>query len=448
MFDQFTAGSPGVGFVGSESGTSFPIDLFSQQKPSNLFILGQARSGKTVLTADFVVDGLSRQVPAVILDWVEPSWHRNSYVTMATFFKSKGVSAFSHRASEVCGNVIALPDLSDTPDASLRLELLLSVHVEIIRFLVLEDQSHPQSVDDCVTSLVNDSYRAFQADGQIQKRYAAALSFKPSATQGMPMLVDYLGFARVWLAQLSAEDEHQQRCIALVLSQLYEKLSGERSILAKPVTVQPDAALLMLMIGDLTPEDAILKSLSALSASLFRCLRSSRSLLVLDDMILLDRSEVLRRVLCLLGSAGQALGLTILLSQHDIDSLLDTPSGIGLLGGFSTRLLGRTAQRQLRGLDAIGFPPEVATRYTDCLTYPLRNFTTDWHLNCSGACKGLQYQPKALLIALMTSQTDACVAREQILNKYPNDSLAGLQEFSEVFVRCVQNDISFELLKR
>ncbi|MGF1603053.1 MAG: hypothetical protein ACFCU8_13725 [Thermosynechococcaceae cyanobacterium] len=442
---QFTSSCPGVLFR--------PDDLFDVASPSHLLIIARAGAGGTILSSDFVMDCLSRQIPAVILDWEGPYYPYNNYLTLVNFLREQGLSACHRQLYAGSYNLIALPNLTEDMQGSLKHKLLLSFHKEAIGYLVLGDESHDQATFNVTSGLIHQSYEAFHAKPDIQRRYSEGHAGGSDSVVNakIPTLIDYLKFAEFWFESYSVTEQIQRDCIEHILKRLREKLSGElMPLIAGPGGFDVDSMLLMLSILDsfisVDPDEAVIRALVAVSAALNRCLVSSSSLLMLDQMGYFSRSEALKRVLCLLCSEGLALGLAVVLGHTSISHAIDTSSGLRLMEMFGTKMIGHVSPQELESLASIGFSPEVSHRYIDSSAACFQDLNTSWHVCKGDGSVDVTHKPKPLLLSVMANNAREQEARERVMSRFPDDPLRGLQEFASGYIPCLQKGGDLELL--
>lgn len=452
---QFTSSLPGVAFQ-PDGHTGMQVDLFDAASLSHLLIVARDGAGRTVLSSGFVMDCLSRQIPAVVFDWEGPYYPYNNYLTLVSFLRELGLNASNHKLYSGSYNLIALPDLTADmqEQGSLKKKLFLSFHKEAIGYLVLGDELHEHPVFNVTSELIHQSYEAFHSVPDIQRRYSAGHAGGSDSTgiAQIPTLIDYLEFAEHWFENYSVTEQIKRDCIELIVRQLREKLSGElRHLIAGPGGFDEDPMLLMLSICDsfmpVDRDEVVVRALVAVSAALNRCLVSSRSLLMIDQIGYFCRSETLRRVLCLVCSEGLELGLAVVLGHNSVSDIVNTLSGLRLMAMVKTKMMGYVCLQDLESLASIGFPSEVSRRYLDFRASSFQDLSTAWHICHQDISVDVNYKPEPLLLSLMANNSRERRARDRVMSQIPDDLLKGLQEFASVYIPCMQNGGNLGLIE-
>lgn len=439
MFEHFTSRINGVGFESFGSGEKYHLDLFAHARSTHLLIAAMSGAGKTVLASEFIIDCLSRKIPIAIPLATDPPGQYASYHYLVKFLASLECNVHHGRDTSGLGNLIAIPSYSTLSDAHKRLELALLLHQEAIRFLVMGDSLLAPDITATTIKLINSSYRAFHSDPIIASRY------KAKDNQNIPTLIDYLAFISDWFAK-SCSEGLKGECQRMIVGQLQKKLNSSlRSLIASPGHNPPAAALFLLSFErDDVHDFEIARYFNALSIALSFCLSFPKSVLVLDGECNIPYSESLNRLLCLLCTKGEELGLSIILTLQDVYGLIKTESGVELCDCFSTKFLGKTTIPELFAADEIGFPESVTRKAMHRHRNSYSELHTYWHLNLNERCSDFYYRPKPLLLALMTSTTSALMARHRVMERYSKAPLLGLQTFAGAYIAAKAQDLVYD----
>ena len=445
----------GIHFLGAKSAASLWFDPY--EIAQHLAIFATTRAGKSVLLADLILNFLIREFPVVGFDFPKPTTGASTFKDLIHTLKALGAPAEYYNTAAESANLIELPKLEGLDNEQERIKSILQFHKKAILVLGVGRLNDPSKVDD-VQVFVNDSYDAFHADPEIQHRYQIARSagFDNLEYALMPTLIDYLEFLEKWVESYRSKfastiTPQDEAAMGLLLRNLRSRLNGKLAkAIAAPSSVNPNSQLLMFALKELDdPIEAAVYALSAYSILLRKAVTSPKCAFVIDESPVLFKFEAIVDIVAHLCTNGLKWGCRVITSSQTASTITRTKAGPEIMQTIFTKMVGYITTEAIPSLEDIGFRADLLKDYTNAeksRDAQVRDLASRWIIKRGLLQIEALYIPSPLLLSLVANNEEEQAARDRVMAMYPDDPLSGALAFSELYIHCIKNRLSLDLI--
>jgi hypothetical protein len=437
----------GLELIGEDGGTPIFIDLFNtgNGKHRHIGVFGTTRSGKSVLVAGILTQGLAQNIPIVAIDYPKPDGS-STYTTYAEFMGERG-GYFDVGKESV--NLFDRPNLSALPPEKQteRFEDYKDFLVSCLLVMVT-GESNDMLLNQTVRTFLYQTLNRFFADPKILARYMAAEAKglgSPEWKQ-MPTLKDFLAYFYQLVEQGTFEKMSQknnlvpfsgqtQSIVPKALEQIGVRLeywteSRVGKAISKPSSVPTNAALMVLALRQISAnEDAAILSLVAYAAALRRAMEFPISIFFIDESPILFKFPSIVRLVASIISNGAKSGVRVVLSAQDPNSIFNSEAGQQIFQNINTRIIGKIQPIAIESFVRIlGYPSELISRCANFFPKAYGLYT-QWLLDDNGTISFCRRYTPIVELGLVANNSDEQEVRAQFWNSIP-DKYEAISQFS------------------
>ena len=428
----------GFELIAEEGGSPIHLDLFNQHK--NLGLFATTRAGKSVLVSGILTQALAHRFPVVALDFPKP----DGTSTFTDYTQFVGGAYFD--ISRESNNLFEQPDLRHlSPDERKeRYQDFQSFLESALLTMIVGSAANGSVMTQTIRSILVLALNAFFEDGQIQRRYLAAMEGRlgSAAWQQTPTLADFLDFCtaeRLDFHQVGGNIEAALNMIELRLRFWLTSRVGKA--ISTPSSFPTDAQLLVFALRNLAnEEDAAVLALSAYSAALRRALEAPASIFFIDEAPILFEFDEIGALIGRLCANGAKAGIRVILSAQDPDTVYKSPASSKIFQNLTTRLIGRIQPMAVESFEHIlKYPKSIISRNASDSFFPKpEGVYSQWLLDNNGIYTYCRYYPAYAQLAAVANNPDEQATRALVLRHCPDD-FTGLAEFSRLLVAAIQS---------
>lgn len=450
-----TAPVDGSGFelIADEGGTPIHLDFYRGHK--NLGVFSTTRGGKSVLISAILTQALAAGMPVVAMDYPKPDG--TSTFTDYTQFLGENFGSYFDIGSEA-SNLFELPDTRTLEDVKVRRErfadykdflstalftMVLGTNLEGVNPLLV----------DSVRAVLGFALETFFNDPDIRLRYQQAreAGFGTPEWDSTPTLQDFYQFCSPGFLDLDAmtggsggSGIDAMTALEQIQIRLRYWLTSSRvgRAISRPSTFRAEAPLLVFALRNLSNDaDAAILSLGAYSAALRRSLSSRASIFFIDESPILFQYESIASLVARLCANGAKSGVRVILSAQEPDSIAQSQSAAKIFANMTVRLVGRIQPSAVPSFEKIfHYPREIiGANATEAFFPKKEGLYSQWMLDYNGRFTRCRFYPGYVQLAAVANNTDEQEMRTRFLQKYPNNRLAAMVEFSQAYVEKIRS---------
>ncbi len=403
----------------SDKGVPLHLDFYTK-KPETMAILGKKGSGKSVVMQGGVTLALGYGLDVTIIDKTRGDG-TGTFDAITNFVGGSYFNTISE-SNNLFENVNP-KEISNKEKREAAEEIFKRfLKTGLISLLVDKDQSAEKKSN--YKFVLTSALEKFFKDYSIQRRYEAAhrVGIGSGIWQDIPTMKNFLVFLGEDYIDPDASDAIVQayRDIRYRLKIIISSPVGR--MIATPSTFDNSNKLVVYAIGDVDEEAMTPIALSAFSAAIRKSLRSTRSLLCMDECSNLGSNyEIYGETLRGFCSRGRKEGVSVIYAGQDLESIKSMGSSAQILDNTDHSLIGKSTSSALGLLEKeLEIPREIARKNT------LDNFSnkndnsTPWLLKSGSTLSFCHYYPSLQELALIKNEPDFVEIRDKYFSKYEN----------------------------
>ncbi|BAU15898.1 hypothetical protein LEP3755_64640 (plasmid) [Leptolyngbya sp. NIES-3755] len=436
--------SRGIEFITREGNAPLLIDFITKHR--GIFIMGETRSGKSVLMSDIFTCGIANGMHVISLDYPKADG-TTTYTDLVKFFGDQG--AYFDIGSEA-NNLFQIPDVRHLPEKQQaeRLDDYKEFLVKALNIMVMGTETEGQ-LGKRVHTVLWQAIAAFFNDLQIQARYDAAFEqgFGSEAWFKMPTLVDFIKL--VTHLDLEIESEMISEAIATILLELKGWLTSRvGKAISQPSTIRTDAKFIVFALRNVGDNiEAAVLALSAQSMAFRKALEVTDSILAIDESPILFKYNGIAQIIGQVCANGAKSGIRPIISGQDPDTIANSVAGSQILQNLNTRIVGAIQPNSLASYQRFfGYDPSVLMRNTDesFRTDPAR-LCSHWLVDADARLTECSHHPSPELLAAVANNQKEQRARHRVLAQYGN-KFQGYSAFSKLYAEAVRAGRSMDTI--
>ena len=433
---DYTRNTTGLEFQSEYGSSPFYVELCPPDASDTTIALAESGAGKSVILSGRACLRYTRGIRSFIVDATQ-----GDVSTFKPVCDALGGGYFN--SAERCFNFLQGGDLRrhehDPEKYEFAVSLLQNQWTQTIPDLAVGGRHDPglrADYGDICAMLVS----AWMRDPEIRRRYDIAFDggFGSGAWQVMPTLRTFLEWSNSDHFPSDSRTEDNERILADFKSRLGAFLSrpnGER--IAKPSDFDTDKPIVVCALGDVNnmSETDALPLISAVLG-----LTTSAALTYDAVGVEIDEASVLCRYPCVrvaaggYASGGRKQAIYLGMYGQDLPSIQGEGSS-KYIGNCKTLMIGRVTEDASHYLahpdKGLGLPLNLLQLVDQGSSPPLRREGySRWVVRYEGKFLVGRYSPSFFQMAITFNGKEIDKLRNPILDKYPNDRLAGYVEFA------------------
>lgn len=436
--------SHGLEFITREGKMPLLIDFMTKHR--GIFIMGETRSGKSVLMSDIFICGIANGMHVISLDYPK-SDGTTTYTDLVKFFGNQG--AYFDIGSEA-NNLFQIPDVRHLPEKQQaeRLDDYKEFLVKALNLMVMGTETEGQ-LGKRVHTVLWQAIAAFFQDPHIQLRYDTAFEqgFGSTAWLEMPTLVDFIQL--ITHLDLGIESTLISDAIATILLELKGWLTSRvGKAISQPSTIRTDAKFIVFALRNVGDNiEAAVLALSAQSMAFRKALEVTDSILAIDESPILFKYNGIAQIIGQVCANGAKSGIRPIISGQDPDTIAHSIAGSQILQNLNTRIIGAIQPNSLTSYQRFfGYDPSILMRNTDesFRTDPVR-LCSHWLVDADARLTECSHHPSPELLAAVANNPKEQRARHRVLAQYDN-KFQGYAAFSRLYIEAIRAGRSMDTI--
>jgi hypothetical protein len=423
-----------------------PIYLDFMNQHRGMIILGQTRTGKSVLVAEISMTAIAHGMNVIALDYPKPDG-TTTYTDLVKFFGNQG--AYFDIGSER-NNLFQIPDLRHLPiqQREERLDDYNEFLVKALDTMVMGTETEGQ-LGKRVHTILWQALSAFFGNSKIQKRYQTAFTqgFGSKAWNRIPTLVDFVETVRE--LDLGVDSESAKEAIATIILELQGWLiSRVGKAISQPSTIRTDAKMTVFALRNVGDNiEAAVLALSAQSMAFRRALEVTDSLLIIDESPILFKYNGIAQIIGQVCANGAKSGIRPLITGQDPDTIANSISGSQILQNLNTRLIGAIQPNAIASYQKIfNYDPAILLPNTDeSFRVSPSRLCSHWLVDADARMVRCSHHPSAELLAAVANNPKEQRARQRTLAQF-SSKFKGYKAFADRYVDAVRSGRSMETI--
>lgn len=432
----------GLELVALEGGSPIYLDAFNPSHHFRWMAIAQPRAGKSLLTAGYAEQAWLRGQPVVAFD-VPRADGSSTYTDMVNSIAKCGGKAAYYDIGSKSNNLLHLYNFADSPTAKYRRQSLADLRINgtlAIGMGSIEDPSLEEAMKDIVTQ----SLAAFDAQPQIQSRFAAAnrAGVGTQEWRNSPTLHDYLAFLIGWLTQYFKENEatlpsHYRDAAGTLVQKIRTILHSQLGqAIAQPSDFDNNLDILVFALtGEYSNYEMRIMALAGYAALLSRALTTEVCHFLVDESPQLFPYPAFAARVGGLATNGAKWGVRLgIISQYP-EVVFNSAAGESVKQTLNNVLVGHIQDQVIPSLsESLGFYPELLQSCAHESFKPSGSaLRSHWLVKVDRNYTFCGYYPSELLLALTANDLPEAAARKRVMDCYPDDPVRGVLEFSKLY---------------
>jgi hypothetical protein len=421
-----------------------PLHLDFMNQHRGMMILGQTRTGKSVLVADISMTAIAHNMNVIALDYPKPDG-TTTYTDLVRFLGNQG--AYFDIGSER-NNLFQIPDLRHLPSQQQeeRLDDYKEFLVKALDTMVMGTETEGQ-LGKRVHTILWQALSAFFDHSRIQKRYQAAFAqgFASKAWERIPTLVDFVETVKT--LDLGVDSESAKEAIATIILELQGWLTSRvGKAISQPSTIRTDAKMTVFALRNVGDNiEAAVLALSAQSMAFRRALEVTDSLLIIDESPILFKYNGIAQIIGQVCANGAKSGIRPLITGQDPDTIANSIAGSQILQNLNTRLIGAIQPNAIASYQKIfNYDPEILLPNTDesFRVNPSR-LCSHWLVDADARMVRCSHHPSAELLAAVANNPREQRARQRTLAQF-SCKFRGYKAFADRYAEALRSGRSMD----
>lgn len=432
----------GLEFVALEGGSPIYLDAFDPSRHFRWMIVAKPRSGKSVVTAGYLEQAWLRGQPSVAFD-VPRADGSSTYSDLVQVAKKCGGLAEYYEVGSKSNNLLHLYDFSDFADAEYRQLSLADLRINGTVAVGMGSIDDP-SLESAMKDIVIQSLAAFDAEPQIQARFADANRAGVGTRQwrDSPTYHDFSAFLVPWLEQYFRENEttlpSHYRDAAGVLVQKIRTCIHSRlgKAIAQPSDFDNKQDILVFALtGQHSDYEMKIMALAGYGALLNRALTTEVCHFLVDESPQLFPHPSFAKQVGGLATNGAKWGVRLGIISQFPEVVFNSAAGADIKQTLNTVLVGNIEEQVISTLSqSLGFREDLLAKCAHESFAPSSvALRSHWLLKAKGNYTECGYYPSELLLAITANDLPEAAARKRVMNLYPDEPVRGVLEFSKLY---------------
>lgn len=442
--------SKGLELIALEGGSPVYLDAFDPSCHFRWMIIAEPRSGKSLVTSDYLKQAWLRGQPSVIFD-VPRADGTSTYTDLVNLISKCGGKAAYYDIGSKSNNLLHQYDFSDSPTAEYRQQSLAELRINgtwAIGMGSIEDPGLEEAMKDIVTQ----SLSTFDAEPEIRARFAAANKAGVGTPQwrSSPTYHDYLRFLTPWLEQYFVENEatlpsYYRDAAGTLVQKVRTCIHSQLGrAIAQPSDFDKDMDVLVFALtGERSKYDMRIMALAGYAALLSRALTTDICHFLVDESPQLFPYDAFAERVGGLATNGAKWGVRLGIISQFPDVIFDSAAGPSVKQTINTVLVGRIQEQVIPSLSqSLGFDPELLRSCTHESFKPNGSaLRSNWLLKANGNYTFCGHYPSELLLSMTANDLPEAAARKRVMDCYQGDLVRGAIEFSKLYAAARRSGI-------
>lgn len=406
-------------------GDRSPVHFDPFKNMGHTAIWGKTRSGKSLLAAHVIAEGLMRGIPVTILDQ-PPTREASTFKDFVENVDGSYVDVFNDSL-----NFLETPEISLELDSTTRDDMRKQSEdfaLQILGTMVLGAKGELPGVSSSkVTALLTAALKRFYNDNQIKLRYhqARQAGIGSIEWQMYPVLSDFIAFCSIERINLKEPTDMDVDTLSMIQTQLQRWIDGPYGkTINSPSTVALDKPLMAIaMRGVSSNDDAAVFGSIMYAAAMRRAIASANangSLLFVDEASITFELDALSLCVGRIAANGLKAGMRLMLAAQEPSSVFNSAGGKKIKDAISYHLIGRIGSESFKDYcnpHMLNLPEDLAQQNAGESFAPDRaTCSSQWLLKIADRFTAARIYLPPSLVALTANNIDERKARQDQKN--------------------------------
>jgi hypothetical protein len=446
----YTGDDKGLELSTKEGNSPFFIDFVNKFR--GMIVIGQSRSGKSVLASSIYLHAIASGMNLIALDYPKP----DGRTTCEDLVKFLGPDiADYYNVGEQSNNLFEGPNpykmthLS-ARDIEQRLDGYRKFLVDSLVTMVMGMQEN--ATTKRVRTILSQCIYAFFENPQIVARFDAAYQggMGYQAWENIPTLSDFIPFVEDFQLNMDGSAEVIDSAKATIVLELRNwLLTPTGKSISSPSTVNTDSQFLVFALRDVSEGiEAAVLALSAQSLAFRKASEMADCLISIDESPIILKFPALAQTAGNWASNGLAAGIKLILLSQDPESIANSSVANQLVQNLTTRLVGKVTENGAQSLNKLfGYSLDTLRQNTsESYSINPQALSTSWLVDMDGHKTHTNlYSTPELLAAVMNNSGEKWL-RQHITNQFPDNKYIGHQKLTDIYVKALQNGTLDDLM--
>jgi hypothetical protein len=446
----YTGDDKGLELSTKEGNSPFFIDFVNKFR--GMIVIGQSRSGKSVLASSIYLHAIASGMNLIALDYPKP----DGRTTCEDLVKFLGPDiADYYNVGEQSNNLFEGPNpykmvhLS-AKDVEQRIDGYQKFLVDSLVTMVMGMQDN--SATKRVRTILSQCVYAFFDDSTIVARFDAAYQggMGYQAWENIPTLHDFIPFVENFQLNMDGSADVIDSAKATIVLELRNwLLTPTGKSISSPSTVNTDSQFLVFALRDVSEGiEAAVLALSAQSLAFRKASEMADCLISIDESPIILKFPALAQTAGNWASNGLAAGIKLILLSQDPESIANSSVANQLVQNLTTRLVGKVTENGAQSLNKLfGYSLETLRQNTsEGYSINPQALSTSWLVDMDGHKTHTNlYSTPELLAAVMNNSGEKWL-RQHITNQFPDNKYIGHQQLTDIYVEALQNGTLDDLM--